>query len=219
MATEEEDEDQPAQKFPHPATFMITGATGRGKSFFTARLLIESMFVPMPTRIVWVYSEWQRLYECLQQITAIEFIKGLPPDLYDSFSPQVDNLLVLDDQMGALGNSSALADFFTKGSHHRNLTVIFILQNIVHQGRAMRDTALNTQITILFGSPRDVGQIARLGYQMFPSHKLFLPQAFKDATAKIFGYLVIDTHPKSDPKSMVRTKIFPGEKTIVYVPN
>jgi len=132
-------------KLIHPSTVIISGPTGCGKTLLTARLLVESKFNPMPERIVWIYSEMQPLYKQLDELMDIEFIKGYTPDIYESFSPDTTNLLVLDDQMTSIADSKDLLDLFTKGSHHRNLTVIFLVQNMYFHGRSMRTTTINTQ--------------------------------------------------------------------------
>ena len=36
--------------------------------------------------------------------------------------------------------------FFTKGSHHRNLSIIYIVQNIFHQGKEMRNISLKCSL-------------------------------------------------------------------------
>ncbi len=120
--------------------------------------------------------------------------------------------------MSALGDSKNLTDLFTKGSHHRNLTVIFIVQNIFHQGKAMRTSTINTQYQIAFKSQRYIGQIARIGYVMFPQHKKFLPAVFQHVTEKPYGYLFIDTHPTTADDTRVRSPIFDDEQNYTYQP-
>lgn len=205
-------------KLVHPSTILISGPTGCGKSQFTARLLIESMFEPMPERIMWIYSEWQPLYNELLTQLDIDFIKGFPPNLYESISPDTTNLIILDDQMSSIGDSKTLKDLFTKGSHHRNLTVIYIVQNMYDQGRSMRTTSLNTQYQIVFKSPRDSSQVARLGATMFPNNKRFLSAVFAEVTEEPFGYLLIDLRPETPTSARVRSHIFEGEANLVYVP-
>ena len=40
------------------------------------------------------------------------------------------NLIVIDDQMIEAGKDNRIVNLFTKGSHHRNLSVIYIVQNL-----------------------------------------------------------------------------------------
>ena len=55
--------------------------------------------------------------------------------------------------MEELSGDKKASTLFTKDMHHKNVTVIFVVQNLFKQGRSMRD------IIVLFKSPRDVQQI------------------------------------------------------------
>ena len=207
-------------KFVHPSTMIVSGPTGSGKSKFVSRLLLEQMVEPAPERIVWVYAEWQPLYDALQmRLPHIEFINGLPQNLYQSISPRTRNLVVLDDQMSEAGDSKELSQLFTKGSHHRNLSLIYIAQNMFDKGRSMRTVSLNAHYMIIFKSPRDKTQIGYLGRQMFPSNSKFLVEAFDDATSEPYGYLVVDLRPETPEQFRVRSHIFRDEAATVYTPS
>jgi hypothetical protein len=118
---------------------------------------------PEPQRIVWVYGEMQSAYEELAHNVPvrIEFVRGFTNELYETFDPRVRNLLVLDDQMENVAvlkrRDNALTKFFTQGSHHRNLTVVYIVQNIVQgsQCAPLRTISLNTHYMVLFKNPPD----------------------------------------------------------------
>ena len=47
------------------------------------------------------------------------------------------NLIVIDDQMIEVGSDNRIVNLFTKGSHHRNLSVIYIVQNVFHRKKAV----------------------------------------------------------------------------------
>ena len=53
---------------------------------------------------------------------------------------------------------------------------------------------------------------------MYPGKRKFLTDAYKDATEKPYGYLVLDLKPETGEKFRVRTNIFPGEVQYVYLP-
>ena len=59
----------------------------------------------------------------------VEFVEGWGEGLYASIRFADRNFLILDDQMDEAGDSKTLSKLFTKGSHHRNLTVIYLVQN------------------------------------------------------------------------------------------
>jgi len=148
----------------------------------------------------------------------IEFLKGFPEKMIDSFSPYTRNMLVLDDQMSKAGNTKDLEDLFTKGSHHRNLTIIYIVQNLFDKSKSMRTASINSQYLVVFKSPRDKTAIQHLGTQMFPKNSKFLVESFQDATLEPYGYILIDLRQETPEQMRIRTKIFGGEQEAVYVP-
>ena len=92
------------------------------------------MFTRPFDRIVWCYGQWQPSYEKIKlQIPEITWVEGLPKDLYDSFSPTQTNLLIADDLMGT--DDSLISRIFTRGSHHLDLTIVYLLQNLFAQGK------------------------------------------------------------------------------------
>ena len=73
-------------------------------------------------------------------------------------------MLILDDQIDEAGESKMLAKLFTKGSHHRNLTVIYLVQNVVKQARSQRTVSLNSHYNVVFRNKRDASQFRTLAY-------------------------------------------------------
>ena len=105
----------------------------------------------------------------MKTMAGIEFNQGFPEDIDE---PTQRNLIVLDDLMAQSGKDKRIADLFTKGSHHRNLSVIYIVQNIFHQGKEMRNISLNAHYIVLFKSPKDRQQISILARQVNPGQSL-----------------------------------------------
>ena len=182
----------------HPSTILISGPTGSGKTNFVSNLLKFKLIDPFPEKITWIYGEWQATYETLLQLYPfIQFLQGFPPNFYDSLSANFRNLLIIDDQMTEIGDSKELSKLFTKGSHHRNLSIVYIVQNLFDKGRSMRTVSINSQYIILFKNSRDKSQIAHLPRQMYPGNSNFLVSSFQDATDRPFGYLVLDLRPET----------------------
>lgn len=207
-------------KFSHPSTWIVAGPSQSGKTHFTSRILTESLIEPAPTRIVWAYSIYQPSYEHLKSVLPfIEFHKGLDANILNSFSPDENNLLVIDDLMRESGDGDLVGDIFTRGSHHLNLSTILIVQNIFHKCKALRECSLNTHYMVIFKIPRDQTQVRTLSSQMFPRKSNFLNAALEDACIQQDrGYLVIDLRNDTPSDMRVRTSVFPGEQTIVYKP-
>lgn len=104
------------------------------------------------------------------------------------------------------------------GSHHHQLTVIHILQNLFQKGKSMRTASLNCHYFILMANKRDTLQINTLSRQVFPGQLKFFMRSFELATQEKFSYLLLDLCPRSEKSYQLRTNILPGESTIVYHP-
>ena len=100
-----------------------------------------------------------------------------------------NDVVVLDDQMLEPGKLEETSNLFTKGSHHRKITVVYIVQNVFDKGKVHRTISLNSHYMILFKNPRDEGQMRSLAQQVFPSKVKFFMDSFREATKKEHGYL------------------------------
>ena len=61
----------------------------------------------------------------------VSFVEGLPPKNYvDIFSDRKTRIIIIDDLMMELCNSKEVSNVFTKGSHHLNISIFFLTQNL-----------------------------------------------------------------------------------------
>ena len=202
--------------FKSPCTGLICGPTGCGKSQLVFNMLkdLDILFDKKVEKIYYFYSVWQNLFDkCnLQNIT---FINKKPDEKFIKEIANGDHcVLIIDDfQMSAL-KDEFIANLFTRESHHRNLSVFIILQNLFHQGKYSRDISLNAQYFILFRNPRDKYQIKVLGKQLGLNNKL--EEAYNLATIEPFSYLLIDLSPQCEVDYMLRSHILPEDYTVIY---
>lgn len=82
----------------------------------------------------------------------------------------------------------------------------------------MRDISLNSNYMVLFKNPRDARQISHLSSQMFPSLPRYLPDAYRQATERPYGYLVIDLTQKTESDMRLVTNVFPYQKCYYFIP-
>ena len=142
----------------HPFTCMVAGCTQSGKTIWVKKLLenAKTTISPPLERIIWCYGQWQPLYlEMIKTIPGIELNEGIPKNIDKEGFLDVSqrNLIVLDDLMNQSGKDKHIANLFTKGGHHRNFPVIYIVQNIFHQSKQTRNISLNAHYIVLFKSP------------------------------------------------------------------
>jgi hypothetical protein len=147
----------------HPFSSVIAGPTGSGKSMF-----VRHMMTPKRDRILWCYGEYQTLYGTVE---GIEFQQGLP-DL-DNLDPREKHLIILDDFMDE--TDQRVASLFTKTSHHKNISVMYIVQNLFHRGKYHRTISRNAHYMVLFKNLTDVSQFMALAHQMYPRKTHFFP--------------------------------------------
>ena len=201
----------------HPFTCMVAGMTSSGKSVWVQSLLQQAQTVidQAPERIIWYYSQWQNAYtQLLMMIPTIEFVKGIPESLENDSYLDVNkrNLIVIDDQMIEAGKDNRIVNRFTKGSHHRNLSVIYIVQNLFHQGKGNRSIILNSHYLVLFKNTRDKLQILTLAKQMYPSENAWFIKEYEEAVRRPYGYLFVDLRPTTPDRCRLRTNVLPGEE-------
>ena len=126
------------------------------------------------------------------------------------FHQNIRSLLVLDDLMQETDGTSGkiISMLFTRGSHHRNLSIILVTQNLFQQNRYFRTISLNSSYIVVFKNPRDGNQIDHLARQIFPSKKYLISEAYRRATERPHGYLLLDMKQTTPDNMRIRTNIF-----------
>lgn len=200
-------------RLKHPFTMVVSGPTGCGKSYFIRDLLHykRDMFEPVPEKIVWFYGIYQPLYD---EIEGVTFVEGFPSNYKDYLGEHT--LFILDDLMSEIGGDKRLTTLFTKGSHHLNLSVIFITQNFFHRGSQIREVTLNAHYLVLCKNRRDLSQISHLGKQLYPRNVKFFQEVFEDATRNAYGYLFLDLKPDTLEEMRLRTQVLPHQTQYIY---
>ena len=72
--------------------------------------------------------------------------------------------------MNETKDNTEILDIFTKKSHHRNISIILLTNNIFAKDTCMRTMSLNSHYLMLFNNPRDRSQIKFLARQVSPSN-------------------------------------------------
>ncbi|VDI35975.1 Hypothetical predicted protein [Mytilus galloprovincialis] len=191
---------------------IVSGPTSCGKTFFVKEALRRSTCNPVPERIVWLYRRWQPLYDEIRKtvVPTVEFVRGIPTELEADhfFDARTRNLLVLDDLMSTSAKDRRINDLFTEGSHHRNLSVVAVNQNL-YFGKDPTQRR-NCHYLVLFDNPVDRQPVATLGRQMYPSQRHLLMQTFREATRRPFGYLLVDLKAATPEHLRLRSDVLGG---------
>lgn len=118
----------------HPFGLLVSGGTKTGKTTFVKKLLTNAwvMIDLPPENIVYFYSEYQDTFSEIELLVpSIQFVQGIPDSMLDSINTETRNLYIIDDMMSE--KDAIIAKLFTKTSHHGNLSVIYIVQNLFRQ--------------------------------------------------------------------------------------
>ena len=210
----------------HPATIIIAGGTGSGKTVFTRALLENSSCVfqnlPLTPKVVWCYGIDQPGLNKQLRNAVVRYQEGMIDE--ESLRKLSPDIVVIDDMMSEKSDDKFTHNLFTKISHHCNVTVIFITQNLYEKGQCKMKR--NAHYLVMMRNPSDKSQLTTLGRQLFPRKRSLLEhfyEAYDDATSRKYGYLFIDVSPNSYEKEKLKTNILPDPKSgqvrvIVYQP-
>jgi hypothetical protein len=180
-------------RFKHLFTCIIGGPTGLGKSTFCIRFLenLDTFCTEPDFRggIIWCYREQSAVPH--HQLTALNKNVQIRESLPEKFenTEGLPCLFILDDLLNEV-YSRAVCDLFTKGIHHRNLSVILITQNFFHQSPHCRDISLNAKYLVALKNVRDRNKFAYLARQVLPDANASLCNTYREATQNPHGYMM-----------------------------
>ena len=134
----------------------------------------------------------------------IKFHEGVPDtDQLKTWFPK-GGLLVLNDLMAEGGGDKRVPDLFTKHSHHQNVAVLYLCQDMFPPGKYAKSISRNAHYIVTFKNPRDQLGMRNLLLQAFPT-------TFKRLTERPFGYMVLDLHPGSSDDHRILSRLLRDE--------
>lgn len=197
--------------------FLLLGPTSSGKTVFVSRYLkhVDQLVKPTIQEIVFCYAIWQPEYAKIRnQNEKVKFVKGLPD--FEQLSLGVRRLVVIDDMISEL--NSQIETMFIRGSHHLSISLMLICQNVFSRVKMFRNLSLNAHYIVCFKQPRDASQILHLARQISPRNVDYVCDSFYKATSEAYGYLLFDCRQETPDILRLRTKIFPDENLVVFIP-
>jgi hypothetical protein len=194
-----------------PFTMMIVGPSGSGKTVFSNMFMDSELLRGKFNKIIWCYSEAGSLGETRRD--GVIYNEGLPAEsLYDG----KPTLVVLDDLMHE--TNEGVAKLFTRISHHRNVSVIYLTQNLFSRNKNQRDLSLNTHFLVLMKTVRGKEQVVCFSRRVSPENPKFFIDAFAIATSVPHGYLFCDFRQRTPELQRYMTDIF-NKHPVVFIPS
>ena len=68
------------------------------------------------------------------------------------------NICIIDDLMQSVSGNQLVENLITNG-RHLNLSVVFVIQNLLYTGKKSRTISLNSTYIVVFKNPRDQSQV------------------------------------------------------------
>src|SRR5579859_7982074 len=120
--------------FKLPNLLVISGSSQAGKSVLASRIVKanKEIIKPVPQVIIWVYTIWQEdLFNQLKEwVPEIMFCNGLEEFHKIELSNNVNHLVVLDDCMTGVSDSTEMVNLFTRKVHHYRIFLIYLTQTL-----------------------------------------------------------------------------------------
>ena len=207
--------------FRQPVSICITGTTGAGKTSWIYKFLqnLSEMFEnETPKQVLYCYGIFQELFTKMEkEFDFITFHEGIP-NKETVFALTAPSMIILDDLCHLVCQSTDMELLFSQVSHHRNISVCLMKNNLFYQGKSARTISLNTNIYVLMKNPADLMQIRVLAKRVFPKNANHMIEAYDFATAMNNGkgYLILDVSAIPTIDIILKTDIFPGEEMILF---
>ena len=201
--------------FRLPFAMIVAGPQSSGKTTFVVRLVenLEEMFSPVPKSVMYCYSEYNSAIPMLQKL-GVQVYAGVPGE--EILSKQKKPLLLIMDDLMLHVEKKYLDLLVTVKSHHQNIGVIFMAQNLFDKNlKTARD---NSQYIVVMNSPSSLRQIRDIGTSLFPGKTRDFMEIYNEATKHNYGYLLINLHAGVDNDLRLSTNIFPDELRRVFRP-
>lgn len=183
-------------------TCIIHGGTGTGKSTLTQKIInnAKNLIDPPVLSTIYAYGQVSENVKDLESRPDVVTVPGCP-DIEMLKNTESPFLVTLDDLMLS-AKPDYLADLFSVQSHHLGFSIIFITHNLF--APSLRVPRQSCHYLILLKAVNSKLQVKCLGSQLFPGSKGFM-QAVEDAWSEDYGYIFIDSHPKTPSDLRLRT--------------
>jgi hypothetical protein len=188
--------------FRQPSQIIIAGATKSGKTTLLIDILKHRnlMFDQPLDEIYWFYTEEHSVADVPAALPRVKLLEGVPTidKIYSITKKRVPKLVVLDDMQDIIETSDTikmLREVLNKVSHHRNLSIVFIVQNLYSSRKMVSIRNQCEEICIMCNGTSAMQNAEHLGRALFAKGGAeFLKEALNKAKShKSHNHLLIST--------------------------
>lgn len=176
---------------------LVSGPSNCGKTTFVTSLLRKRrrLLNESGGEIYWFYKVKNENFENNFNLPTHFDNKMVTMNWLEENDLPPNSTIVIDDM--ALEATEDTAKLFSVGSHHYNVNIIFICQNLFTKNQYFREISLNSTYVVLFKNIRDKLQISNFAKQFAPGKTKPFINLFRKATAKPHSYILLDNHQKT----------------------
>ena len=227
-----------AFKIQVPFTMCISGPTMSGKSSLIKKLIQhrDLMFTETFHRIVYCtpdslglrsntyFDELKSLFPTIELVHGLPSISKLSLDINNSLA----SLIIVDDLMTEFLDSSEMLSLVSVGTHHHNISCIFVLQSYFFKSKWGKAIQRNATYKLFLMNRMDRREMRNISLEIAPNCPSFMESNFNFLHQKFppyNQYILVDGHFASKiPALYVRSCIFPDNddkiiRPIVFFPN
>lgn len=180
-------------KFQASRNTIIYGTSGSGKTQFILEVIRQKLVHPWPVNLYYMYGveqpfmgEWNQ-----KEDQSIKFIHGLNFEEMDTSEP---SLLVVDDLI--LSGNKEVAEVFIMGSHHKQISIFYLTQNLFPKCPLFRLMSSNAHYYVLFHGQRNTKQVNTLARQVYTGKDVHrIMNAYKRCARRHRGFILLTFSP------------------------